>query len=183
MGLCCFTTRNSTENNNKHTETQKLNQSSPQKCIEGSDTYPTTPNKKINIKEFNEYKKYMQQIFYNFAGIHHYSKKRSLYIKPQDLQKFLDIVCITTPVSTMFKQIDTDINDDQITLNEWMEYFCDININPDCYEIYFHITKQITWKLLIKALKMFEILDKNKNQRINWGSYIYIFNVSKKNIY
>ena len=120
-------------------------------------------------KEFNEYKREMTLVFYTFAGIDQYSKKRQLYMKQNDLQKFLDIVCITTPVNEMFRAIDTAVIDNTISYNEWMEYFCDNKVNPNCYDIYKHITSTTSWTLLKKSLKLFEILDTNHNGRINWG--------------
>ena len=50
----------------------------------------------------------------------------------KDLQSFLEIVNIEDSVEDVFKAIDsTDIQDGKVTMTEWMDYFCNPQINPN----------------------------------------------------
>ena len=109
------------------------------------------------MKEFNEYTNDMTHVFYTFAGLTKYAKKRQLYINKKELQIFLDIVCITTSVDDIMTEIDKDIIDNRITLNEWMRYFCEPKFNLYCFDIQEHIQSQTTWILLKKSLKIFDV--------------------------
>eukprot|EP01084_Bolivina_argentea_P043378 79920_1 len=122
-------------------------------------------------EDFREYKKLMQHIFYTFAGYTPWAKKTGLYMNTKELQTFLDIVNIQDPVEEVLALIDTDITDGRLTINEWMDYFVDKKVNPHIFEIKHHIEGQVTWSLLVKALKIFEITDKNHSGKLEYGEF------------
>ena len=87
-----------------------------------------------------------------------------------ELQTFLDIVNIQDPADQILKLIDTD-HVDGVTLNEWMDYFVIKDINPRIFQIKQHIEGQVTWILLCKALKIFEICDQDKTGKLNYSDF------------
>ena len=77
-------------------------------------------------------------------------------MKQQELQRFLEIVNIDDPVEDVFKVIDsTDVADGRLSMNEWMDYFTNKDVNPGVYKIKEHVEDQVTWDLLSKSLKIF----------------------------
>ena len=111
-------------------------------------------------EDFKNYKKMLQMTFYTFAGYQPYAKKRGLYLRKNELQKFLDIVNIHDDVDEVLALIDSvDVQDGKVTFNEWMDYFTSKTVNPSIFIIKHHIEEQVTWKLLCKALKIFEKID------------------------
>merc|ERR1712154_358307 len=99
------------------------------------------------------------------------AKKKGLYMKKNELQIFLEIVNIENPAEEVLKLIDTDIEDGKLTLNEWMDYFVDQSINPSIFELKQHIESQVTWSLLCKVLKIFEMTDKDKTGKLEYGEF------------
>ena len=131
--------------------------------------------KEINIEDtedWKEYKELMQLTFYTFAGYQPWAKITSLYMHQKELQRFLEIVNIDDPVEDVFKLIDsTDVEDGRLTMNEWMDYFTNKNVNPGIYKIKEHIEDQITWQLLVKALRIFQKMDSDHSGKLEYGEF------------
>jgi len=115
------------------------------------------------LMQITDFKSDMTKIFYLYAGRSSYGKNQ-LYMKKDELKTFLDTVNITTPVEEIFKSIDTEVIDNRITVTEFVDYFCNPEINPNCGALQEHIQSQISWQLLKKALRIFEIIDKDRSQ-------------------
>eukprot|EP01083_Nonionella_stella_P039415 107190_1 len=124
-----------------------------------------------NTEEWKHYKHMMQLTFYTFAGYQPWAKITGLYMHQKDLEKFLEIVNIDDPVENVFKLIDTDVTDGRLTMNEWMDYFTNKDINPGIFQIQEHIQDQITWELLVKALTIFEKMDADHSGKLEYGEF------------
>ena len=139
-------------------------------------------------ESFKEYKQMMQLVFYTFAGYKPYAKfcncflslytingvvdrKVGLFIYKNELKRCLEIVNLDDPVEDVFKLIDTDIEDGKITFNEWMEYFTDKRVNAEIFRIKQNIEEQVTWELLVKALKIFEKMDADHSGKLEYGEF------------
>lgn len=130
----------------------------------------------ITNEQRKEYKKSMSQIFYLFAGMEFYSmknkSKKQLWMSKNDLETFINIVNIIKPnINYIFSQMDIE-NDNRIDHNEFVNYFCDINTNPYCFKIQRQIENEYNWKLLKKALKIFELFDKNHDGRLTYDEFL-----------
>ena len=94
-------------------------------------------------------------------------------MKHQELERFLEIVDINDPVEDVFRIIDCiDVEDNRISINEWMDYFTNSQINPGVYKIKEHIESTITWSLLVKALRIFEEIDIDHSGKLYSTLYI-----------
>ncbi len=114
--------------------------------------------------DWNQYKSMMRMVFYAFAGCAPTSKYVGLYMSDQELRKFLEIVCIDS--------IDEiGISDGKIRSDEFMDYFTNKNINPQCVELKQHIENQITWEFLCKALKIFEEMDNDHSGKLEYEEF------------
>lgn len=140
-------------------------------------------------ESFKEYKNMMQMTFYTFAGYKPYAKfcrlysiaynithnvycrKVGLFIYKNELKRFLEIVNVDDPVEDVLKLIDTDIEDGKITFNEWMDYFTNKQVNDDIFRIKQHIEEQVTWELLVKALKIFQKMDADHSGKLEYGEF------------
>ena len=72
----------------------------------------------------------------------------------------------------MLALIDSvDVEDGKVTLNEWMDYFTSKEVNPSIFIIKHHIEEQVTWKLLCKALKIFEQIDDDHTGKLEYGEF------------
>eukprot|EP00485_Elphidium_margaritaceum_P019910 CAMPEP_0202727964 /NCGR_PEP_ID=MMETSP1385-20130828/185386_1 /ASSEMBLY_ACC=CAM_ASM_000861 /TAXON_ID=933848 /ORGANISM="Elphidium margaritaceum" /LENGTH=508 /DNA_ID=CAMNT_0049394207 /DNA_START=392 /DNA_END=1918 /DNA_ORIENTATION=- len=119
-----------------------------------------------NDVDWSEYKKLMTLVFYTFAGYLPWSKKVGLYMSFKEVQSFLDIVCIDKRIEEIFESMDSDIKDGRVTLNEFMEYFTDAKVNPECASMKQHIEQQVTWQLLVKSLRIFDALDEDRSGKL-----------------
>mmetsp|Transcript_31365 Transcript_31365/g.27582 ORF Transcript_31365/g.27582 Transcript_31365/m.27582 type:complete len:257 (-) Transcript_31365:20-790(-) len=129
----------------------------------------------VNIEDtedWKEYKQLMQLVFYTFAGYQPWAKVTSLYMHQKELQRFLEIVNINDPVEDVFKIIDaTDVEDGRLTMNEWMDYFTNKDVNEGVFVIKEHIEEQLTWELLTKALKIFQKMDADHSGKLEYGEF------------
>eukprot|EP01083_Nonionella_stella_P316887 1151394_1 len=121
--------------------------------------------------EWEEYRAMMVITFYTFAGYVPWAKYVGLYMSAQELGRFLQIVCIDDTES-VFDLIDSDIKDGRITFNEWMEYFTDKSVNMQCVQIKQHIEKQVTWQLLVKALKIIRAMDADHSGKLEYNEFV-----------
>eukprot|EP00483_Globobulimina_turgida_P001450 UN01452 len=124
-----------------------------------------------STEDWKEYTSMMQLVFYTFAGYQPWAKKTGLYMHQKELQRFLGIVNIDEPVEAVFKLIDSDIVDGRLTMVEWMDYFTNKEINPGVFQIRQHIEQQITWQLLVKALRIIKQMDADHSGKLEYGEF------------
>jgi len=122
---------------------------------------------------WREYKENLKKLFYLFAGSDNHTKKKGVYVAKSELKEFLEIVEIAKywPVEEVFKSMDTAEVDGRIQLEEFIEYFCDERVNPKASDLKKHIEKQVSWKLLLNAMQLFEKLDKDKSNKLEYGEF------------
>eukprot|EP01084_Bolivina_argentea_P227988 385145_1 len=118
-----------------------------------------------------EYITLMQASFYCFAGYQPWAKIKHLYMKKKELQIFLDIVNIDDSVDDVLKLMDIDIEDGKLTVNEWMDYFTNESANSVVFQLKHHIEEQVTWQLLVKALQVFDAVDDDHSNKIEYGEF------------
>eukprot|EP01083_Nonionella_stella_P225419 801423_1 len=77
-----------------------------------------------------EYRENLKRLFCLFAGYTRCTTKKGIYMAHNEVKRFLDIVEITKywSVDQVFKEMN--IVGRKITLNEFIEYFCDYERNP-----------------------------------------------------
>ena len=109
--------------------------------------------------DWKEYKALMNKVFCTFVGCQPSAKfsiislnshiilvmrdRVSGFIYQKDLQRFLMIVNLDTPVEDVFRLIDS---------TAWMNYFTNPSVNPRAADIKQHIEEQYTWKLLLEVI-------------------------------
>eukprot|EP01084_Bolivina_argentea_P213199 362171_1 len=123
---------------------------------------------------WTEYRENLIKLFYCFAGLEPWSKKRGIYMSQIELKSFLDIIDGFTQyftVDEVFLKMDSDISDSKITLNEFIEYFCDKQVNPKINDIKKYIQTQISWQILLKTLNIFEQFDINKSKQLEYNQF------------
>eukprot|EP01083_Nonionella_stella_P012130 34436_1 len=120
-----------------------------------------------------EYRDNLSRLFYLFAGYQRWSKKKGIYMSRNEVKRFLEIVEITKywSVDQVFEVMDNDIVDRKITLNEFVEYFCDCEMNPKASCLKAHIERQVSWTLLIKALRIFDKLDVDRSGQLEYDEF------------
>lgn len=123
-----------------------------------------------NEKEY-KFQDWVELCFWAFAGSSAYNKKH-VYMNKKELKKFLDIVNITTPIDEIFTAMDSDIVDGRISNNEFIDFFIRPEVNPNCNELQQHMESQPTWSLLTKALRIFDVVDMNKNGRLYFQDFV-----------
>ena len=65
----------------------------------------------------------------------------------------------------------------QLSVNEFVEYFCDENVNPNCERIRQFVEKQSNWLLLQNALKIFDVVDVDKVECTHSLSAVAVYGV------
>eukprot|EP01084_Bolivina_argentea_P225777 381460_1 len=53
-----------------------------------------------------------------------------------------------------------------------MEYFTDKSVNMQCVQIKQHIEKQVTWQLLVKALKIIRAMDADHSGKLEYNEFV-----------
>eukprot|EP00485_Elphidium_margaritaceum_P020290 CAMPEP_0202728656 /NCGR_PEP_ID=MMETSP1385-20130828/185736_1 /ASSEMBLY_ACC=CAM_ASM_000861 /TAXON_ID=933848 /ORGANISM="Elphidium margaritaceum" /LENGTH=551 /DNA_ID=CAMNT_0049394907 /DNA_START=83 /DNA_END=1739 /DNA_ORIENTATION=- len=122
-------------------------------------------------ESFQEYRRMMQHVFYSFAGYQPWAKKTGLYMHKKELQIFLDIVNITDDVDDVLRLIDQEVEDGKLTVNEWMQYFCEKRMNANVFVIKQHIEDQDTWALLCKAVRIIEKNDTDHSGKLEYAEF------------
>jgi len=97
--------------------------------------------------------------------------KKNLYLSKYELQKFCEIVGVSTPIDEIFEAIDTDEIDGQITCDEFVDYFTNPMTNPNCLYLQRHIEKQPGWLLLEKALRIFDLFDEDHSGKLEYKEF------------
>ncbi len=104
----------------------------------------------------------MNKIFYCFAGYDNDESKKEMYMTLNDIIGFLEIVEINEYWSVDEICNTMNINkhkNKKINVITLVEFFCDENINSKAIDIKTHIEKRSAWKLLLRAVEIFEKLD------------------------
>ena len=119
------------------------------------------------------YKQWIELVFWTFAGSTQNSDG-NLYMTMQELQNFINIVHLQDEVTTdkviqcLGKTQSGWLNAlPQLAVNEFVEYFCDEHVNPQCHRIQDAIEGESNWLLLQNALKIFDVVDVDKVEYIH----------------
>ncbi|ETO29610.1 hypothetical protein RFI_07509 [Reticulomyxa filosa] len=107
--------------------------------------------------EFDEFRHTIAQAFWAFSGYSKF-KKTNIYLQQNEISKFLEICNITEPSKeTIFREMDSEIVDNQISYSEFVNYFCDPNTNPGCYSLQKYMKQQTSFQILKEALRILEM--------------------------
>ncbi|ETO08245.1 hypothetical protein RFI_29141 [Reticulomyxa filosa] len=125
----------------------------------------------IDVKAFL---KIMEQCFWCFVGYSKY-KKNLLYMQRNELDKFLEVIELKNHfqigTNEVFESMDSDINDRQISLQEFLDYFGNPMVNPKCREMQSFLEKSHKFQLLKQALEIVAMVDADKNGRIEYREF------------
>ena len=122
--------------------------------------------------------RWIELSFYAFAGSSSYNKKQGLYMNRNELSSFLSSVGIYKPsCDDIFKGMDSDICDNRISVNEFVDYFCSYEFNPNCIYLQELIENNENWKYLIKALRIFDIIDINHKGYLIYNEFLTFGNL------
>ncbi|ETO14096.1 hypothetical protein RFI_23275 [Reticulomyxa filosa] len=103
---------------------------------------------------FDKFKDIIEQSFWAFSGYSKY-KKNNIYLQRNEVYKFLEICNITEPSpDEIFREMDSEIVDNQISFSEFVNYFCDPNVNPGCYDLQKYMEEQVNFQILKEALRI-----------------------------
>jgi len=64
-----------------------------------------------------------------------------------------------------------DIQDGKVTMTEWMDYFCNPQINPNVFRIREYLHEQASWQLLEKTINVIVQLDEDKSGKLEYGEF------------
>ena len=130
-----------------------------------------------------EYKQNLKKLFYCFAGYQHKSKQnqRGIYMSRDEVERFLEIVSITKywKVDQVFEIMhdNDDEKESRVTLNEFIQYFCNEDKNPTASDLKKHIEKQISWQLLLKSLTIFDKVDTDNSGELDKQEFKVFMNM------
>jgi len=120
------------------------------------------------------FKKVMEQCFWCFVGYSKY-KKNLLYMQRNELEKFLEVVELKKHLKIgtdqVFECMDSDISDNQISLQEFIDYFCNPMVNDKCKELQLFLENSEKFKVLKQALEIVAMVDADKNGRIEYKEF------------
>lgn len=114
----------------------------------------------------------ISKIFWLMAGQEPYSKK-TLYMRKNELQEFLQILDIynESTFDQVFRDMNSETDNNAIEFSEFVNYFCDSSVNPDCHKLRDEIIQSTDWQLMRKSLKIFDIIDKDKSGEIIYQEF------------
>lgn len=140
----------------------------------GYSTSTTPMDSEDREASWNEYRHNLRDMFYCFAGrSSNYARKKGLYMSKAEVRRFLEIVHIADywSVDEVFAAMDSAEVDGKVKVEEFVEYFCDSNVNPKVHDLKEHIEKQSSWKLLLKALQIIDEVDTDKSGTLEYDEF------------
>lgn len=121
------------------------------------------------------YKQWMELVFWTFAGSSQHNDG-NLYMTLPELQNFIEIVHLdhdehgedsVVTADRVLQCLDKTQSgwlnaQPQLAVHEFVEFFCDEQVNPQCHRIRDIVEEQSNWLLLQNALKIFDVVDVDK---------------------
>ncbi|ETO24396.1 hypothetical protein RFI_12761 [Reticulomyxa filosa] len=139
-------------------EELQASSSKPKAKSKQTDTKPSISvvSAKEDVDE-PSFRETIEQAFWAFTGYSDY-KRTNMYLRKFEVSKFLELCNITEPSpDIIFREMDSEIVDNQISFSEFVSYFCDPNVNPKCQNLQKYMEEQVNFQILRKALKIFEM--------------------------
>ena len=123
-------------------------------------------------ESWSEYKTILQKLFSYFAGHEQSAEIKGVYMTRNEVKRFLDIIEITRywNVDKVYKIMHIK-GDGKVTMNEFVAYFVDKDLNKKAEDVKKYIERHVSWGLLKKAMDIFDIVDKDGSGHLDYDEF------------